>query len=70
MNTPNTTETNTTKTPRLVSLGILIGSAILLHGIVFTSLDIFVPIDGGASSEIALVIDDGMKPMEMLVDAR
>ena len=70
MNTPNTTETNTTKTPRLVSLGILIGSAILLHGIVFTSLDIFVPITDGASSEIALVIDDGMKPMDMLVDAR
>jgi hypothetical protein len=75
MNTRNTTDSTTdrlkiNKAPRLVSFGILVGSAILLHGIVFTSLDIFVPITDGASSEIALVIDDGMKPMDMLVDAR
>tara|TARA_B100001093_G_C26145844_1_gene725319 strand:+ start:283 stop:570 length:288 start_codon:yes stop_codon:yes gene_type:complete len=75
MDTRNTMEngtvrSNTTKRPRLVSFGILAGSAILLHGIVFTSLDIFVPIEGGASSEIALVIDDGMEPMDMLVYAR
>ena len=55
---------------RLVSFSILLCSAVLLHGIVFTSLDVLVPIDDGASSKIALVIDSGMKPMDMLVDAR
>jgi hypothetical protein len=75
MNTPNTTEnktdrSNSFKTPRLISFGIFLGSAILLHGIVFTSLDILVPIDNGASSEIAIVIESGTEPMNMLVDAR
>ena len=55
---------------RLVSLGILLGCAVLLHGIVFTSLDAYVPIDDGSSSDTALFIDSGMKPMDMLVDAR
>ena len=56
--------------PRLISLGILLGSVVLLHAIVFTTLDVFVPIDDGADSNMALVIDSGMKPMDMLVDAR
>ena len=75
MDTLETTENNTDqpkslKTPRLISFGILLGSAILLHGIVFTSLDILVPIDGVSSSEIALVIESGIEPMDMMVDAR
>tara|TARA_B100001059_G_scaffold181803_1_gene182843 strand:- start:1472 stop:1699 length:228 start_codon:yes stop_codon:yes gene_type:complete len=56
--------------PRLISLGILLGSVVLLHAIVLTTLDVFVPIDDGADSNMALVIDSGMKPMDMLVDAR
>ena len=55
---------------RLLSLGILLGSAILLHGIVFAPLDVLVPIDGVGGSDTALVIDSAMKPMDMLVDAR
>ena len=58
------------KGPRLVSLGILLGSMVLLHAIVFTTLDVFVPIDDGADSNTVLVIDSGTKPMDMLVDAR
>ena len=64
---------NRPKSPRrsrLVSFGILLGSAVLLHAIVFTTLDVLVPIDDGAGSNTALVIDSGMKPMDMLVDAR
>jgi hypothetical protein len=62
--------TETPRRSRLVSLGILLGSAVLLHAITFTTLDVLVPIDDGAGSNTALVIDSGMKPMDMLVDAR
>lgn len=57
---------------RLFSLGILLGSAVLLHAIVFTTLDVFVPIDGdaGSNTDLVIVIDSGTKPMDMLVDAR
>ena len=55
---------------RMLSFGVLLGCAILLHGIVFTTLETFVPIDQDASSRSALVIEIGVEPMDMLVDAR
>ena len=55
---------------RIRSFGVLLGCAILLHGIVFTTLETFVPIDEAASSRSALVIESGVEPMDMLVDAR
>ena len=54
----------------MLSFGVLLGCAILLHGIVFTTLETFVPIDDAASSRSALVIERGVEPMDMLVDAR
>lgn len=55
---------------RMVSFGVLLGCAVLLHGIVFTTLETLVPIDDAASSRSALVIESGVEPMDMLVDAR
>ena len=55
---------------RMLSFGVLLGCAILLHGIVFTTLETLVPIDDAASSRSALVIESGVEPMNMLVDAR
>ena len=58
------------KVSRMRSFGILLVCAIVLHGIVFTTLETFVPIDDDTPSRTALVIDSGMEPMNMLVDAR
>ena len=55
---------------RMLSFGVLLGCAILLHGIVFTTLETLVPIDDAASSRSALAIKSGVEPMNMLVDAR
>ena len=55
---------------RMRSFGILLVCAIVVHGIVFTTLETFVPIDDDTASGTALVIYSGMEPMNMLVDAR
>ena len=75
MNTRNTkktleSRTKSVRTSRLASFGVLFASVILLHCVVFTSLDVLIPIEDGASPEIALVVEDTIKPMDLLVDAR